>query len=890
MNNEDNSNESTTNTSGPENSLKKDDNETNTELNVNESKFASSDEASKSDSKNQDITGLEYDESRNERIMARRMRIENNKKNNNNPKNINGNSTVTKNKNDATEVTGKSIQQTQKSRKYIESTKWKDSEMVTNIRVNILTREAARRAEEFLKSKQWLKKKDEEEKVSNELSDQINQQWNKLFETKGPFKLYNLLQEQHEACQRLTENKDKLINEYMNELKQKEDFYVKELEREAEEIDLLLERMDQQYRTFRDTLQQEIDQIEKAYMTERTELIEKNINEINELYDIRRQKEEQYEKEKSERVDSQMKSLETLRVNDSDEYTSVKIKLEIDIQVLEQQLQQMRATYQLNTEKLEYNYQVLNKREEENIAILTAQKRKITRLSDIINVLHNKINNQDKQFNQENQSLNEDFKRINEQFKGLQKKFRHFQICNKIKFKNVWKMNENETHELMHKLLQADRVITEQQLGLEWKSKNDDLFAVLDPLVFQDEIEEEINPEVKEEHLTKEGSIKEILSRNDSLTLKYKEKKGINGKMRRIFEILCIELEFLVDDKLLKLLEPLDENEQALMKLDSIFKALDVNTIQDIEILGTYFMVNNNNDFNNEKNYSKSHSTENGSSVRLGSSKSRKRSHTVSHSPISPKKPFNIDDSISENKSESDFEGMSLIKNKKYSLEIMGSMSSNPNDDKRSNSSLYDSRTMNRRKNSSNTSMSNQREDDYGLIDPSETMIVIKKFLKDQKRNKLLDQMTTTNNDDQLNDDEFEKKIENLDNNKSKNKSNKLSNKAYEQIQKDYWERMNNIIDEKQYRLWKIVLFSMQKYNKLLTERLALAGDIKSIKEQNDELKALLRQYMNSKINEELEVPPTQIMLAEAGILRSNRKHNKINNNNGNAKEVSASK
>jgi len=36
-----------------------------------------------------------------------------------------------------------------------------------------------------------------------------------------------------------------------------------------------------------------------------------------------------------------MKSLETLRVNDSDEYTSVKIKLEIDVQVLEQQLQQV---------------------------------------------------------------------------------------------------------------------------------------------------------------------------------------------------------------------------------------------------------------------------------------------------------------------------------------------------------------------------------------------------------------------------------------------------------------------------------------------------------------------------------------------------------------------
>ena len=78
----------------------------------------------------------------------------------------------------------------------------------------------------------------------------------------------------------------------------------------------------------------------------------------------------------------------------------------------------------------------------------------------------------------------------------------------------------------------------------------------------------------------------------------------------------------------------------------------------------------------------------------------------------------------------------------------------------------------------------------------------------------------------------------------------------------------------------KIVLFSMKKYNKLLKERLALAEDIRYIKEQNTELKALLRQYMNAKINEELEVPPTQIMFAQAGILRSPRR--KINNGHNN--------
>ena len=48
-------------------------------------------------------------------------------------------------------------------------------------------------------------------------------------------------------------------------------------------------------------------------------------------------------------------------------------------QILEQQLQQMRATYQLNQEKLEYNFQVLKKRDEENTITKSQQKRKITR-------------------------------------------------------------------------------------------------------------------------------------------------------------------------------------------------------------------------------------------------------------------------------------------------------------------------------------------------------------------------------------------------------------------------------------------------------------------------------------------------------------------------------
>lgn len=54
-------------------------------------------------------------------------------------------------------------------------------------------------------------------------------------------------------------------------------------------------------------------------------------------------------------------------------------KISTILQILEQQLQQMRATYQLNQEKLEYNFQVLKKRDEENTITKSQQKRKITR-------------------------------------------------------------------------------------------------------------------------------------------------------------------------------------------------------------------------------------------------------------------------------------------------------------------------------------------------------------------------------------------------------------------------------------------------------------------------------------------------------------------------------
>lgn len=49
------------------------------------------------------------------------------------------------------------------------------------------------------------------------------------------------------------------------------------------------------------------------------------------------------------------------------------------MQVLQQQLEQVKAICLLNKEKMEYNYQVLKKRDEESLLIRSQQKRRINK-------------------------------------------------------------------------------------------------------------------------------------------------------------------------------------------------------------------------------------------------------------------------------------------------------------------------------------------------------------------------------------------------------------------------------------------------------------------------------------------------------------------------------
>ncbi|NWQ86538.1 DRC1 protein, partial [Burhinus bistriatus] len=296
----------------------------------------------------------------------------------------------------------------------------------------------------------------------------------------------------------------------------------------------------------------------------------------------------EYLRARMRKVEDFEKQLNQLRVQDEEEYSSMKIQLESDVQNLERQLQQLKAVYQLNQEKLEYSLQVLKKQDEENTIIRSQQRRKLNRLHSLLNNLRTKLAKQEKQFREENQNLAADCERITGQCKEVQRSMRHFAVSDAEKFTEVWLMNEEEAKGLMRRALDADRIIHTQQLGLPWEEPHYWFLNNVGPLGRYRA--KRMATKLASEVLTAgsaEGGKENTAKVEDRVT----PLRNISKKTaKRILQLVSDESGFLIESKLLRHLHTLGRHECTLMKLDSIFAALEIDSEDDLYQLVDFFL------------------------------------------------------------------------------------------------------------------------------------------------------------------------------------------------------------------------------------------------------------------------------------------------------------
>uniref|UniRef100_G1NMW4 Dynein regulatory complex protein 1 n=1 Tax=Meleagris gallopavo TaxID=9103 RepID=G1NMW4_MELGA len=469
-----------------------------------------------------------------------------------------------------------SHKQVEESRQKLAKLLFEGTRMVTDMQVAADLRETQRRAEQAELKLRRVEKLENEARSSTDKFEEITSKWASAKEMTIPQELWQLLNQQQQLCTQLLEEKNKLIGELQQELKNKDEQYVQTIKKQSDDIHLLLERMEEQIRMMLKTYRHNVHQIEKAFELERRELLDSNRKKWEEAIQTLNTKELEYLHARVKKVEEFEKQLNQLRMQDEEEYNSMKIQLESDVQNLERQLQHMKAVYLVNQEKLEYNLQVLKKQDEENTIIRSQQKRKLNRLHSLLSNLRTKLVKQEKQFREENQSLAADCERITGQCKEVQRRMRHFAASDAEKFMKVWLMNEEEAKGLMRKALDADRIIHTQQLGLPWEEPHYWFLNNIGP--FRHYKAKRMATKLAAEVLTGGTHSLSALVTPVMLTVSVLPFLFVSAKG------------FLIERKLLRPLRALGKHECTLLRLDSIFSALEIDSEDDLYQLVDFFL------------------------------------------------------------------------------------------------------------------------------------------------------------------------------------------------------------------------------------------------------------------------------------------------------------
>lgn len=472
----------------------------------------------------------------------------------------------------------------------LDQRKFSGLQTVTASRVATHDYESKRRIEEEDVKKNRLLKLQNEALVSAKANAAIEMKWTELLDKEIPQELHHEIQLQMESCNAVIRSKDELIHDFQQQLRSKDEEYVRALRQHAEDIDELLSRIRKEFTELQNAYDKELDNIEETYLEERERLIQEHTSEIDLMFEQRRNKEVNYKETKQTTEEQYQREVEDLITRGADQYNKLKIELEMNIQALKQQLEEIRATYQLNTEKLDYNYRVLTELDVEKNAELSRYKRRLNKLKAHLNSLVTKFTEMEALDSKTNHDLTEDYRSLTLKYKDLQAKFRHFEIADTTKYEEVWSMHEEEVKDLVDQLLKADKIITEQQLGWLWKPP--DIHALQQVLgrhgslmASFDQPAEAVKDAKKDQPTSQDDNDEETYEE----TIEAKMRKISGYKVKAVLKVLATEAGFMVNPQVQQSLDSLPDGEADLFRAENILKALGIKSEEKLKTLVNYF-------------------------------------------------------------------------------------------------------------------------------------------------------------------------------------------------------------------------------------------------------------------------------------------------------------
>ncbi|XP_054269675.1 dynein regulatory complex protein 1 isoform X2 [Macrosteles quadrilineatus] len=671
-------------------------------------------------------------------------------------------------------------------------------ELITNVRVAADSHEVSRRSEQAEAKAARLKKLEDEANIAQEKFNNINEKWEGIAILNDPLDLHQETEMQREKCKDLISQKDQLIAELKAELKSGDVRFIKDQQKQAEDISLLVERIDSQIAIMRRAYRRELILIEQAIDIERKETMELNNKRWESLYKQREEDEINNLEQRFVALSEHNQLMQDILIHHQEKYRATKISLEKDIQVLQQQLEQVKAICLLNKEKMEYNYQVLKKRDEESLLIRSQQKRRINKLQDIVTTLRRKIQAMEQSTQVEVKRLTSEVIKLHRNIKDILMKAEHFSSVNEAKYFQLWKFNHDSAKKLLNKVLSIDRLIYEQQLGIEWQPPPTTFVAKKDLPSYKSAVMKDSTDKIEGEQLREEGS------RGEEEQL-----------LKHILESVADRSGFLVEERLNVLLAPYTREQNTLVRIDNVFSALGVSRQEDIELLRKTM-----------KPYI----------VCVTCHPILKAVNPVFH-PSTPPAPLISEDKLKVHvfekvKEVHDEEKKTTTKERptvKHGTVFPGVSDDILSRDFSQEDSFLEDLSEQTSSSRSGTHTSNMEEMEH---DPSHEQSINPVFVLKALR-EFVEKFQASN--------QSKKKTTTIGQRKNERKS--ISQQLTEDDVKMYWEQFRSAFPPDRERLWDCLHLGMQQYHSVLQERHKMSSEIEQLRVQNADLRRLLQKY-----------------------------------------------
>ncbi|CAG9813113.1 unnamed protein product [Phaedon cochleariae] len=475
-------------------------------------------------------------------------------------------------------------------------------EYVSNVRVANDAREVDRRETEGIGREKVIAQLEAEAEAAKQMFEEIAIKWSVIQKYNDPLHINEDVVNQKEKCDALVKQKDGIIAMLREELKNSEKKFTKDQKKQTEDIHILTQRIEKQITFMRSAYQNEFELIEEVIAAERQNFIDSHNRKWEELYKKRQQEEIKNSDKKFEQLEHFNKNMNRLRIDFQEKFRETKIKLENNIENLQRELERIKALALLNSEKLDYNYQILKKREDENIIIKSQQKRRMNKLQDVINDLRKKITDHETTTNNRLKKFSDDIKKLHKNILEVEAKADHFAKVNDDNFHQIWEMNRANCQKILTKILSTDKILHEQQMGMVWVQPQQNLIqktalpSYKDALNVLDSLAPTASNKPSISTLSDMGqkSRKHTSADFEENKTKTPHQLDLNPQYRKLLKyILTLVSEksgFLTENRLKSLIKMYEDDQKTLVRLDSVFGALGIQRDGDIDLLVKYFL------------------------------------------------------------------------------------------------------------------------------------------------------------------------------------------------------------------------------------------------------------------------------------------------------------